>query len=130
MKTFTTALAGLIVAATVGLTALPAEAAVLLGCRKVNFGIDRDIIPVGKAAGRYAAIKLTVAQNAIEVFDVTVVYGNGNPDSLAVRSVIPAGGETRWIDLRGARRFLKGISLTYRSIPGFTGRATVCAFGR
>jgi Protein of unknown function (DUF2541) len=101
-----------------------------LGCRKVGFGVDRDVIAIGRQSGRYAAIKLTVAQNAIEILDVGVVYGNGNPDQLAVRSLISPGGQTRWIDLNGNRRLIRQVSLVYRSIPNFKGQATVCAFGR
>lgn len=107
-----------------------ASAAEQLGCRKVGFVVDRDIIPVGRADGRFSAIKLQVTGNTIELLDLKVIYGNGNPDDLTVRSVIPAGGETRWIDLKGARRAIRQIELVYRSKPSFKGQATVCAFGR
>jgi hypothetical protein len=115
-------------AATVALVA-PASAADLLGCRKVGFLTDRDVISVGAAKG-YSAIKLTVKDNAIEMLDLDVVYGNGNPDDLQVRSNIPAGGETRWIDLKGGKRAIRQITFVYRSQPSFRGQATVCAYGR
>lgn len=119
-----------IVAAVIAATASSASAAELLGCRKVGFLTDRDVIEVGKQDGRYSAIKLEVKENEIEVLDLKVIYGNGNPDDLAVRSMIRAGGETRWIDLRGGKRFIKQINVVYRSKPSFQGQATVCAFGR
>jgi hypothetical protein len=116
------------VAAVLG-AAAPASAATQLGCRSVGFLTDRDVISVpGKAT--FSAIKLTVRGNAIEMLDLKVVYGNGNPDDLAVRSNIPAGGETRWIDLKGGRRDIRQINMVYRSQPSFKGQATVCAFGR
>jgi hypothetical protein len=101
-----------------------------LGCKKVGFLVDRDVIHVGKSEGRFKAIKLKVRGNAIEILDLRVIYGNGNPDDLAVRSVIRAGGETRWIDLKGDKRFIKQIEMVYRSKPNFKGQATVCAYGR
>jgi hypothetical protein len=117
--------------AVVALTAVagPASAADLLGCRNVGFVTDRDVITVS-AAKPYSAIKLTVKGNAIEMLDLDVVYGNGNPDDLQVRSNIAAGGETRWIDLKGGKRAIRQIKMVYRSKPSLKGQATVCAYGR
>ena len=100
-----------------------------LGCRSVAFHVDRDVIPVGPRTGVYRAIRLRVMGAPIEMLDLKVVYGNGMVDDLPVRALIPAGGETRAIDLRGGGRFIRRIDLVYRSIPTFRGRATVCAEG-
>lgn len=107
-----------------------ASAAELLGCREVGFINDRDTIAVGKREGRFKAIKLTVSGNAIEMRDLKVIYGNGESDDLPVRSNIAAGGETRWIDLRGDKRFISQINMIYASRPNFRGQAKVCAYGR
>lgn len=116
--------------ASMAATASTAQAAELLGCRSVGFINDRDVIPVGRRDGRFRAIKLRVSGNDIELRDLDVVYGNGANDDLQVRSLIRAGGETRWIDLRGGNRFIRQINLTYASRPNFRGQAEVCAFGR
>ena len=100
-----------------------------LGCRKVGFLVDRDVVPVGRLAGRYEAVRLSVANNAIFLNDVKVVYANGQMDDYPVRTQVPAGGLTRAIDLKGERRAIKQIELTYRSRPSFKGRATVCVMG-
>lgn len=118
------------VVASMGAAASTAQAAELLGCRSVGFINDRDVIPVGRQDGKFRAIQLRVQGNAIEMRDLAVVYGNGARDDLPVRSFIAAGGETRWIDLRGANRFIRRIELTYASRPNFRGQAEVCAFGR
>jgi len=125
-KSFATAATALVAVA----FALPAAAAEQLGCRNVGFLTDRDTIAVGSADGRFSAIKLTVKGNAIEMLDLKVIYGNGNPDDLQVRSNIPQGGETRWIDLKGGKRVIRQIQMVYRSQPSFKGQATVCAYGR
>lgn len=116
--------------AAMALTATQASAAELLGCKSVGFLTDRDVIAVGRQDGRFSAIKLEVKGNAIEMLDLKVVYGNGNPDDLQVRSNIAAGGETRWIDLKGGKRIIRQIEMLYKSKPSFKGQATVCAFGR
>jgi hypothetical protein len=101
-----------------------------LGCQRVGFIRDRDTIRVGRGEGRFSAIRLRVAGNDIFLQDLTVVYGNGNPDRLQVRSDIRAGGQTRAIDLKGAARAIQSIELTYRSRPNFKGQATVCVEAR
>lgn len=130
MRNSKSILASVILAGTAIALFSGSAAAGQLGCKKVGFLVDRDVIHVGKIDGRFKAIKLKVRGNAIEMLDLKVVYGNGNPDDLAVRSVIRPGGETRWIDLKGDKRFIKQIEMVYRSKPNFKGQATVCAYGR
>lgn len=113
-----------------GMLATPAAAAELLGCRLVGFINDTDVIQVGRQDGRFRAIQLRVSGNDIAMRDLKVVYGNGAPDDLPVRAEIRAGGETRWIDLRGRARFIREIVMTYASRPNFRGQAEVCAYGR
>ena len=101
----------------------------LLGCKSVGFLVDRDIIPVGRMSGRFKAIRLRVGDNPIEVFKVRVVYGSGKADDLEVRRVIPAGGETRPLDLRGEARGIDRVELVYRAIPTFKFKSKVCVEG-
>jgi hypothetical protein len=102
---------------------------VRLGCQPVGFNVDRDVIRVGARDGRYRAIRLRAANNSVYMFDLKVVYGNGAPDDIPVRAEIPAGGQTRALDLRGQDRFIERIEMIYRSKPNFRGQATVCAEG-
>ena len=106
-----------------------AERWVELGCRTVGFAVDRDVIPVGVRNGLFRAVRLRVANNAIFMMDMKVIYANGAPDDIPVRAEIPAGGQTRVIDLRGTDRFIQRIQLVYRSRPNFRGQAIVCAEG-
>lgn len=125
------------VAAILGAAIVSTEAAaqpvaqqwVQLGCRTVGFNIDRDVIRVGARDGRFRAIRLHVARNAIHMLDLKVVYGSGVSDDIPVRVEIPAGGQTRVIDLRGQDRFIDRIEMVYRSKPNFRGQAVVCAEG-
>lgn len=112
------------------ISATSASAAEQLGCQKVGFVKDTDVISVGKREGKFKAIQLRVSGNEIDMKDLKVIYGNGEVDDLAVRHQIKAGGETRWIDLKGDKRFISQIRMVYSSKPSFKGFATVCAYGR
>ena len=97
-----------------------------LGCQKVGFITDKDVIRVGRGEGRFKSIRLQVSGNKVYMDDLKVIYANGEPDDIPVRSEIRAGGQTRPLDLRGERRAIKQIEMKYRSQPNFKGEATVC----
>ncbi len=100
-----------------------------LGCQSVGFIADRDVIRVGRREGRFKAIRLSVTGNKVFINDLKVVYSNGDPDDLQVRSEIREGGQTRPLDLRGRERSIDRIEMTYRSRPSFKGQAKVCVSG-
>ena len=101
----------------------------LLGTKKVGFIADRDTVQVGRQEGRFRAINLRVRDAPIHMTDLKVVYANGEPDDLPVRTDIRAGGETRAIDLRGRDRAIREVQMIYRSRPTFRGLATVEVWG-
>ncbi len=109
----------------------PAEVArwMELGCRSVGFNVDRDIIKLGRRDGEFKSIRLRVIGNRIEIYDLRVVYGNGEPDNIRVRAVIPDRGQTAPLDLRGGKRGLDRIEMIYRSQPSFRGQAAICVDG-
>jgi len=101
-----------------------------LGCKQVSFiGRDRDSIRVGRREGRFKAIRLEARNNDVEMLDLKVVYANGAPDDIPVRSHIRAGSKTRPLDLKGGERAIQQIDMVYKSRPSFRGLATVCAEG-
>lgn len=100
-----------------------------LGCKKVGFLIDRDVIPVGREEGRFRAIRVRVEGNRVHMMDLRVVYANGAPDDIPVREEIRPGRQTRPLDLQGERRSIRQIEMVYRSQPSFRGLATVCVEG-
>jgi hypothetical protein len=101
-----------------------------LGCQKVGFLVDRDAIKVGRREGKFKAIRLEVSGNTVYINDLKVVYGNGAPDDLQVRSEIREGGQTRPLDLKGrGERAIDRVELTYRAKPNFKGSAKVCVSG-
>jgi hypothetical protein len=107
----------------------PSRGWVELGCQRVGFGVDRDVIRVGAQRGGFKAIRLKVSGNTINMLDLKVVYANGAPDDIPVRSIIPAGGQTGPLDLRGRERAIARVEMIYRSQPNFRGQATICVEG-
>ena len=100
-----------------------------LGCQRVNFGIDRDVIRVGRREGTFRAIRLRARGNAVHMFDVKVVYDNGAADDIAVRANIPAGGSSGAKDLKGGQRVIDRVELIYRTQPNFRGEGVICVDG-
>jgi hypothetical protein len=103
---------------------------VLLGERTVTDRVDHDVIAVTAARGEFRKIKLSVERRAVEFHRVVVHYGNGDDQVVELRRVIPAGGESRAIDLEGRDRVIRSVELRYdaQSLAGKT--ATVRLFGR
>lgn len=102
---------------------------VRLGCKDVKFVIDRDTLKVGRAEGRFAALRLKVRNAPIEIFNVRVTFGNGTMKDLAVRELIPPGGVSRVIDFNGSFRGIDRVEMIYRALPTFKGFAEVCVDG-
>jgi hypothetical protein len=108
----------------------PAPKWVVLGCRDVNWAVDRDVLRVGRDDGRFTAIRLRVAGNDVHMLDLKVVYGNGTSDDIPVRAVIRAGKQSGALDLQGHERVIDRIAMIYEARRGFRGRAQVCVDGR
>jgi hypothetical protein len=86
---------------------------VLLGSRTVTDRVDRDVIPVTAARGDFHRIKLVVQRASVDFHRVVVHFGNGGRQEVEMRRTIPAGGETRAIDLTGPDRVIRSIEFWY-----------------
>src|SRR5947208_3059924 len=84
-----------------------------LGEAHVDGAVDHDRIVVTAAKGEYRAIQIRVQKGAIEFDRVRVHFGNGTHEDLSIRSRIPAGGQTRVIDLPGDRRIIESVEFWY-----------------
>lgn len=109
--------------------AAPAAADDFLGSRTVAYLSEWDAIEV-PGSTVYTAIRLCVADHAVQFTDLNVIYANGGHDDLPVRLVVPAGECTRWIDLRGGRRDVARVTMRYDTWGNAGPRATISVFGR
>jgi hypothetical protein len=89
---------------------------VLLGGQTAGFTIDRnDVVKVGRNEGGFKRFEVRVRDQAITLFEVRVVYGNGEVDIIpANRTKIEAGGRFA-VDLKGGTRVIQEIRPTYRT---------------
>lgn len=102
----------------------------LLGSRTVERRTDRDEISVKAKDGTFRAIQLRVRRTAVEFKDLRVHFGNGEVHDVQLRRLIPAGGQTRIIDLPGGARVIDKVVFYYRSRGRGKKRAVVELWGR
>ena len=70
-----------------------------LGAVNVNFTVNHDdIVLVGQA--EYRSLKFKVQNASVNILNMNVVYQNGKVDQFNLKYQIPAGGESRVIDLK------------------------------
>ena len=90
---------------------------VMLGGQTAGFTIDRnDVIKISKNEGGFRKIRVQAVDQAITLFEVRVVYGNGEVDVLpANRTRVDAGSTFGPLDLKGGARVISEIRPTYRT---------------
>jgi len=104
---------------------------VLLGERVVTDKSDHDTIRVGRDRGSFTAVKFDVRRHGVDFHRVVVHFANGEDQRVELRHSIPAGGETRVIDIDGANRIITSIDFWYDAKTLGRGRsATVRSLGR
>lgn len=100
-----------------------------LGTRMVGFDVDRDAFDL-RGEGRFRALRLCVARNAVQFREVEVHFGNGERQELPVRRYIRAGACTQPLEFFGRERRIRRVVMTYNSVPNFQGRAAVTLYGQ
>jgi len=104
---------------------------ILLGETTVDGQRDRDTIVIGRSEGAFRSIQLRVYGAPVEFQRVVVRYGNGTSEEVEVRDYIPAGGQTRAIDLRGDERVISSVDFLYSKARWRQGaRPRVALYGR
>jgi hypothetical protein len=88
-----------------------------LGQRQVSFRSERDAIPA-LGDGRFHRIMLVVDDADLELFDVRIVFGDGQVFSPATRLYFREGTRSRVIDLPGEARLIRRVEFNYRSVRG------------
>ncbi|CAN5359405.1 hypothetical protein BH10ACI2_BH10ACI2_22500 [soil metagenome] len=115
-----TTLAAFVMAA--GASAVSAQSWVDLGTKEVMDRAEQDTWHIGKGKGEFRKIKLAVIDRAVRFYRLEVKYENGRIEKLEIRNLIPAGGETRAIDLTGNERFIDKVDVWYEASTVRRGR--------
>ncbi|MEG0948167.1 MAG: hypothetical protein RR212_07725 [Bacteroidales bacterium] len=112
-----------------------------LGEKSVSLHTERDVIRSAHK-GFFSHIKIHVKGNPVDFKKVYVKFLDGSTQEIHLRKIIPAGGESREINLRGNKRIIKEIVFYYkakprkkgdrnnRHRPSYTPRASVSVWGR
>jgi len=70
-----------------------------LGTVNVNFTVNHDdIVLTGQA--EYRSLKFKVQNGPVNILNMNVIYQNGKVDQFNLKYQVPAGGESRVIDLK------------------------------
>jgi len=70
-----------------------------LGAVNVNLKVNHDdIVLVGQA--EYRSLKFKVQEAPVNILNMNVIYQNGKVDQFNLKYQVPAGGESRVIDLK------------------------------
>jgi hypothetical protein len=86
-----------------------------LGSRVVADRLDHDSIAVTGARGDLRSLKLVVERAPVHFLSVQIHFANGETQDVELRAVIPAGGESRVIDLVGAERVVRRVEFWYEA---------------
>lgn len=103
---------------------------VQLACEKVAFLDDHDVVKIGREAGRFSALKLTITGTKVDVRRMRVIFANGEEENLLVGAEIKSGAESAPMPLPGGHRAIDRIVLDYAAKPSFKGEATACIFAQ
>jgi hypothetical protein len=101
-----------------------------VGDKKVNFGVDRDVIHLGNMKDDFRKLMVKVTDGHVKMLDMKVYFDNGSVQDVQIRSLIPQGGSSRVIDLDGGLRHLSKIEFWYETVGFAKGKARVAVWGR
>lgn len=101
-----------------------------LGSAKVNGHADHDVIVVTGMEGDFKAVKLFVENEGIQFNRVVLHFANGGKQDLNIRRFIPAGGETKVLDLNGSDRVITKVDFYYKSNAETMTKAKVILYGK
>lgn len=101
---------------------------VLLGETFLSNRLDGDYIRLNNACN-LTAFQIGVRGDAAEIYDLKVVFGNGDVQDIAVREHFMPGSDSRFIDLEGDTRCIQGVYVYGRSRSITPQQTRVVLFG-
>jgi hypothetical protein len=104
---------------------------ILLGTGTVSGAADHDTLSVTGEGGVVGKLQLRVRGAALRFQRIVVRYDDGDDDRIELsRDEIPAGGESRTIDLRGHDRVIRSLDLWYHADSLGARPAVIEVYGR
>ena len=103
---------------------------VLLGDKRVGFGVDHYVINFGNWKDDVRQIKLKVTDGPLKMFSMKIHFDNGSVQDVELRNHFAQGSESRVIDLDGGLRHLSKIEFWYETKGFVKGKARVAVWGK
>jgi hypothetical protein len=102
----------------------------LLGEQEVDFKADRDTINVRDHEGAFRSLYFIVEKNDLELFNLVILFANGQKQEFGTRLLFNEGSRSRLLDLEGRERRIKSIQFFYRTVGAkWEGKARVIVYG-
>lgn len=101
-----------------------------LGSKEVNFGLDKDEILVTASEGIFKSVMLKVKKAPINMYKMTLVFGDGSEQNVELKNNFRAGSQSRIIDLEGNNRVIRKVVLLYDTKNYKRRKATVELWGK
>ena len=102
----------------------------LIGQTHARHTVDHDGIVVAGPFDNFRRVKFKVTDAPLKMHHMVITYDNGAPDNIPLAFLIPKGGESRVIDLRGVgKRSIRRIDFWYDTAGLGQGSADVTVFG-
>ena len=100
---------------------------VRLGSTKVTDRVERDTIAVTARRGNFKALQIRVFERDVQFREVAIRFANGDLQTVELRNVIRAGGQSRIVDIEGHDRVIRAVELVYdaQSLGGKEARVEV-----
>ncbi|HEX6865118.1 MAG TPA: hypothetical protein VF414_19975 [Thermoanaerobaculia bacterium] len=103
----------------------------VLGTLTVSDARDHDVLAVTARRGTFRSVKLEVLDRAVQFRSMKLHFANGETQDVELRDVIPAGGESRVIDVEGAGdRVIRTVELRYDAQSLLGKKARVRVYGK
>jgi hypothetical protein len=102
-----------------------------LGTITVKSDLNHDDIVLA-GFSEYRSIKLKAIDAPVKIVNMAVIYADGKVTQKQVKFDLPAGGESRVIDLKGGRttKKIRRVTIWYQNEPNVPlGHAKVTLFG-
>ena len=102
----------------------------LIGTTQAKFTADNNGIVVKAPYNSFQHIKIKVTGTTLRLIKLVITFDSGAPDNIEMIVDIPAGSESKVIDLRGVEgRKIKKIDFWYDTQDNPQAKANVSIFG-
>ncbi|MHA3787538.1 DUF2541 family protein [Flavobacterium hauense] len=103
----------------------------VVGTTEAIHNTDHNAIVVKKDASlNYKKMKVTVRNAPLTITKMTIVYNNGEQETIDIPMEIPKNGESAVVDIKSGTRNIQRIDFWYDSTDFTSGKVEVTVFGR